>query len=160
MYQLAVSHDLKEDHPDFDIKVMHNEEEKSALSTQVSILTEGKLSYGDFEHESGYLINKEEKIAIVYPEKLIEEQHLFKVAESEFDFSDKNMSFLLKESESDINYMVRENNKKGEMNFNGKHYSVFEDYKSHPDDRGVAILVKTNKETIENKNKKTKKVKP
>lgn len=160
MYQIAVAHDIKEDYPDFDVKVMHNEEEKSALSTQVSTLTEGKLSYGDFEHESGYLINKERKIAIVYPEKIIEEQNLFKVAQSEFDFSDKNMSFLLKNSESDINYMVRENNKKGEINFNGKHYSVFEDYKSHPDDRGVAILVKIDKPRIENQNKKTKKIKP
>lgn len=160
MYQLAVSHDLQEDYPDFDIKVMHNEEENSALSSQVNELTNGKLSYGDFEHESSYLINKEKKIAIVYPEKIIEEQNLFKVAQSEFDFSDKDMSFLIKKSESDINYMVRENNKKGEMSFNGKHYSVFEDYKSHPDDRGVAILVKIDKPTIENKNKKTKKMKP
>ena len=141
-YQATLIHDLSEDYPDFKVLVMHNEKEKHHLATQVEVLTEGDLTYGQFQQESGYLINKFEKIAIILPEKALEERHLFENIKKEFDFSTKDVEFIIKKSLSDIEYYTRENNEKGDLELNGKSFKVFEQQPSGPGDRARALIVK------------------
>lgn len=70
--------ELADTYPKYKLLTMHNDEDRKAFATQIEDLTNGKLSYGDFEIKDGFLINEDNQLIIVLPEKHLEERALFK----------------------------------------------------------------------------------
>lgn len=141
-YQLTKLHDLSEDYSDYSIHTMHNGDEKSTISEQVETLTNGTLKYGHFKHGDGFLINEVTNTLIILPEKSLEERHLFEIAKEKLDLGTDKIEFIIKKSESDIDYLTRENNKKGFLEVNNKIFSVFDKKPSAQGDATTVYLVK------------------
>lgn len=147
-YQSTVLHDINKDYQGYNVKVMHNEEDGAALATQVQDLTDGEMHFGQFRMESSCLVNDEKKIAIVLPEKILEERDLFNKVKNEMEFVSDKIDFIIKKSESDIHYGVRENNMKGIVELNGKKFKVFEEQPSAYGDATRALLVQQKQEKL------------
>lgn len=141
-YQIAKVGELSKEYPEHNALVMHNNEEGKHISTQVEKLTEGELSYGEFKHGNGVLVNDKHKLVIVMPEKHLEELDLFSKVKEQFSFVSDDINFVMKKSLSDINYLVRENNEKGDIELNGKSFKVFEAKPSGRGDQTNAYIVK------------------
>ncbi len=124
-FQASTVQSLKISHPNHTILVMHNEKKSSAIATQVETLTEQSLRYGDFKHESTYLIHEATKTIIVLSESILEKMSLFNTVQNTLKIEIKNICFIIKKSLSDINYLIRENNCKGTVEHNNKSFSVF-----------------------------------
>lgn len=159
-YQRIKLNDLTEEYGDCNILVMHNEEKDRHLATQVSALTNDTLSYGDFTHEDGFLLNETTKTIIIYPEKSLEEQHLFSSVRNDFELGSQKIEFYVKNDESEIDYITREENKKGSIELNNKTYDVFIKSGCNFEDPKKVILLKTEKPEIKNKKKVDKINKP
>jgi len=138
--------EISENHRKHKVLMMHNNEDRKAFSTQVQDLTNNKLSYGDFESDNGFLLNKANTLIIVLPEKHLEELALFEKVKSEFGF--KKVNFQIKESESEINYLVRENNQVGLIALNNKAYKVFKQNPSATGDATTVILLKSDEPPV------------
>jgi len=142
VYQISKLHDIAEDLPGYNTLLMHNKEEDSSMPIQIDKLTEGELMFADFRHEKGYLVNDKHKLAIIMPEKDLEEQHLFSEIKNKFDFSSDNLVFITKKSASEINHLVRENHEKGDIELNGKSFKVFEHKASGNGDQTRVMILK------------------
>lgn len=124
-FQVSTVQSLYLSHPNHTILVMHNDKKSSAIATQVETLTKQSLRYGDFKHESTYLIHESTKTILVLPEAVLERMSLFDTIQDTLKIEITNIIFTIKKSLHDINYMVRENNYKGTVDHNNKSYSVF-----------------------------------
>lgn len=124
-FQVSTVQSLNLSHPNHTILVMHNEKKSSAIATQVETLTKQSLRYGDFKHESTYLIHEATKTILVLPESILENKSLFDTIQETLKIEIENIVFTIKKSLYDINYMVRENNHQGIVEHNNKSYSVF-----------------------------------
>ncbi|MGY6414861.1 hypothetical protein [Vibrio parahaemolyticus] len=139
--------------PRYQVMFMHNGEERKALATQIEDLTNGKHSFGDFEIEDGFAINKGSMMVIVLPEKSLHERALFKHVSESFDFgydADKLVPSF-KSDPSLINYGVRENNNLGLTHFNGKTYRVFKENANAVGDSPTAIMLELDKSKVDEK---------
>ncbi|CAH6827623.1 Pentapeptide repeat-containing protein [Vibrio chagasii] len=129
--------------PRYDVKFMHNNDERKAFATQVEDLTDGQYSWGDFDFQDGYAVNQESKMIIVMTEENLQQRALFRKVREEFDFgydSDKLVPSF-KTDRSDINYLVRENNELGVTEHNGKSYRVFKENAYAHGDSPTAIML-------------------
>lgn len=145
-YQEKEFNNLKEAYPDFNIMVMHNEEERYQLATQVSDLTNGNMHFGDFKFNQNSLINENEKTIIILTEKALFEKALFEKVKSEFliDLKGVNvdgLTFSIKDDISKIDYITREENQKGSFDFEGRNYNVYFKKGSHAQDQSTFILL-------------------
>ena len=140
-YTALLLSELKEKHPDHQILKMHNEEDRKAYSTQVEDLTNNKLTFGNFKSEKGYLINKDKSLIIVLPEAALVENNLINQVKENFNFSTLNNNFLIKQDVGDIDYLVRENNMKGEIEIDNTTFQVFEKKPLSNGDKGVVYLL-------------------
>lgn len=159
IYQMKLIAELGKHNKGFQIKTMKEFEDNidRTFATQVKQLTDEKMSYGNFEIEEGHLINKEKKLIIILPEEKLFELQLFKNIKKEYKFDTENINFIIKKSEGDINYLVRENNEKGSIELDGRKYKVFEEKPSSYGDATNVLLLKTEKPTIKNKRSNSKK---
>lgn len=141
--QIICAHELAHAMPDYDVKFMHNNEERKAFATQVEDLTNGQYRWGDFDFQDGYAVNQESKMIIVMPEENLLQRALFKQVREEFDFgydSDKLVPSF-KTDRGDINYLVREHNELGVTEHNGKSYRVFKENAYAHGDSPTAIML-------------------
>ncbi|EOV0917353.1 hypothetical protein ACOLNO_000125 [Vibrio parahaemolyticus] len=129
--------------PRYDVKFMHNNDERKAFATQVEDLTDGQYSWGDFDFQDGYAVNQESKMIIVMTEENLQQRALFRQVREEFNFgydSDKLVPSF-KTDRGDINYLVREHNELGVTEHNGKSYRVFKENAYAHGDSPTAIML-------------------
>lgn len=141
--QSLCAHELAHAMPDYDVKFMHNNEERKAFATQVEDLTNGLYRWGDFDFQDGYAVNQESKMIIVMPEENLQQRALFKQVREEFDFGydSKKLVSSFKTDRSDISYLVREHNELGVTEHNGKSYRVFKENAYAHGDSPTAIML-------------------
>lgn len=134
--------ELNETHPQYRVLKMHNNEENRTLSEQVETLSNNALRLGDCDYEEGYLVNHQNMLAFVIPEKNLEQKALFEDAQSKFNFSSDKITFQFKDSEGDIDYLVREKHQKGIVELKGQYYQVFEKKPDAHGDATTAVFLK------------------
>lgn len=144
--QNDLSIELNETLPSYRVLKMHNDEKNRTLSEQVETLSNNTLRLGDCEIEEGYLVNHQNMIAFVIPEKNLEQKALFEDAQSKFNFSSEKITFQFKDSEGDIDYLVRENHQKGFIELKDQYYQVFEKKPDCHGDATTAIFLKVDKD--------------
>lgn len=133
---------LNETLPSYRVLKMHNDEKNRTLSEQVETLSNNTLRLGDCDYEEGYLVNHQNMLAFVIPEKNLEQKALFEDAQSKFNFSSDKITFQFKDSECDIDYLVRENHQKGFVELKGQYYQVFEKKPDAHGDATTAVFLK------------------
>ncbi|WP_075498434.1 hypothetical protein [Moritella viscosa] len=138
--------ELNETHPEYRVLKMHNDEENRTLSKQVETLSNNTLRLGDCDYEEGYLVNHQNMLAFVIPEKNLEQKALFEDAQSKFNFSSDKITFQFKDSEGDIDYLVRENHQKGFVELKDQYYQVFEKKPDCSGDATTAIFLKVDED--------------
>ncbi|WP_432451744.1 hypothetical protein ACRRS0_11925 [Agarivorans sp. QJM3NY_29] len=138
--------ELNETLPSYRVMEMHNNEDNRTLSEQVETLSNNILRFGDCEIEEGYLVNHQNMIAFVIPEKNLEQKALFEDAQSKFNFSSDKITFQFKDLEGDIDYLVREDHQKGFVELKGQYYQVFEKKPDCHGDATTAIFLKVDED--------------
>ncbi|OEF09542.1 hypothetical protein [Vibrio genomosp. F10] len=145
-FQNDLAIELNETLPSYRVLKMHNNEENRTLSEQVETLSNNTLRLGDCDYEEGYLVNHQNMIAFVIPEKNLEQKALFEDAQSKFNFSSDKITFQFKDSEGDIDYLVRENHQKGFVELKGQYYQVFEKKPDCHGDATTAVFLKVDED--------------
>ncbi|SGY94872.1 hypothetical protein [Moritella viscosa] len=133
---------INEEHRTYRVLKMHNNEENRTLSEQVELLSNNSLKLGDCDYEDGYLVDHSNLIAFVIPEKSLEKKALFEDAQSKFNFSSDKITFQFKDSEGDIDYLVREKHQKGIVELKGQYHQVFEKKPDAHGDATTAVFLK------------------
>ncbi|MGF1807097.1 hypothetical protein L4C31_17790, partial [Aliivibrio sifiae] len=145
-FQNDLAIELNETLPSYRVMEMHNNEDNRTLSEQVETLSNNTLRLGDCDYEEGYLVNHQNMIALVIPEKNLEQKALFEDAQSKFNFSSDKITFQFKDSEGDIDYLVRENHQKGFVELKDQYYQVFEKKPDCHGDATTAIFLKVDED--------------
>nr|WP_075498310.1 hypothetical protein [Moritella viscosa]SHO15779.1 Thermoregulated motility protein [Moritella viscosa] len=130
---------IQQEQPHLKVIAMHNNEERKAFATQTEDLT--GLRYGAFEHQDGYLVNEEHNIAVLLPEKNLQELAAFNQVKEQFNLSSAKVDFVVKQQMEDINYIVRENNGLGVIVGKKQTYQAFEERPSAHGDATKIILL-------------------
>ncbi|NGZ15602.1 hypothetical protein HGG78_17960, partial [Vibrio aestuarianus] len=138
--------ELNEEHRSYEILKMHNNKDNRTLSEQVETLSNNTLTLGDCDYEEGYLVNHQNMIAFVIPEKNLAQKALFEDAQSKFNFSSDKITFQFKDSEGEIDYLVRENHQKGFVELKGQYYQVFEKKPDCHGDATTAVFLKVDED--------------
>ncbi|MEZ8210882.1 hypothetical protein [Vibrio bivalvicida] len=138
--------ELNEEHRSYEILKMHNNKDNRTLSEQVETLSNNTLRLGDCDYEEGYLVNHQNMIAFVIPEKNLAQKALFEDAQSKFNFSSDKITFQFKDSEGEIDYLVRENHQKGFVELKGQYYQVFEKKPDAHGDATTAVFLKVDED--------------